>query len=167
MSDQCACPGLQLNYFLHSSSSHNSMGNQFSTSSVEQLKLLITDGIFCGISASWHVALLCLAEEYFKPWNRECKKSFEAFPQNVERWSWSDGARQTVRRPWTTGNARRPTVESRVSRSTSCKDDNDRRRRRSLLTIRWMWPERCLDALAPDRSADEHREFVTIQLQLE
>ena len=43
MSGQCARPGLQLNYFLHSSSSHNRMGDQFSTSSVEQLRLLITD----------------------------------------------------------------------------------------------------------------------------
>jgi len=69
MSGQCVWPGLQLNYFLHSSSSHNRMGDQFSTSSVEQLKLLITDSIFCGFSAFWHVALLCLAEEYCKPWN--------------------------------------------------------------------------------------------------
>ena len=30
MSGQCAWPGLQLNYFLHSSSSHNRMGDQFS-----------------------------------------------------------------------------------------------------------------------------------------
>jgi len=38
MSGQCAWPGLQLNYFLH-----NRMGDRFSTSSVEQLRLLITD----------------------------------------------------------------------------------------------------------------------------
>ena len=66
MSGQCAWPGLQLNYFVHSSSSHNRMGVQFSTSSVEQLRLLITDQLFCGLSAFWHVALLFLAEEYFK-----------------------------------------------------------------------------------------------------
>ena len=57
MSGQSAWPGLQLNYFLHSSSSHNRMGDQFSTSSVEQLRLLITYYIFCGfLSAFWHVA---------------------------------------------------------------------------------------------------------------
>ena len=31
MSGQCAWPGVQLNYILHSSSSHNMMGDQFST----------------------------------------------------------------------------------------------------------------------------------------
>jgi len=54
MSGQCAWPGLQLNYFLHSSNSHNRMGDQFSTSSVEQLWLLITEFfvVFCVLTCS-------------------------------------------------------------------------------------------------------------------
>jgi len=51
MSGQRAWPGLQVNYFLHSSSSHDRMGDQFSKSSVKQLRLLTTDEIFCGFSA--------------------------------------------------------------------------------------------------------------------
>jgi len=37
-----------------------------------------------------------------------------------------------------TGNARSPTVESRVRRITSCKDDDDRRRLRLESATRWM-----------------------------
>jgi len=40
MSGQCAWSGLQLNYFLHFSSSHNRMGDQFSTYLIEQLMLI-------------------------------------------------------------------------------------------------------------------------------
>ena len=50
MSGQCAWPGLQLNYFLHSSSSHNRMGYQFSTSSVGNWLNILW--LFCVLTCS-------------------------------------------------------------------------------------------------------------------
>ena len=56
MSGQCAWPGLQLNYFLHFSSSHNRMGDQFSTYSVAQIRLLITDLVFLRFDMQYYFA---------------------------------------------------------------------------------------------------------------
>ena len=42
----------------------------------------------------------------------------------------TSGGRLFQRRLTATGNARSPTVDSRVRRITSCEDDDDRRRRR-------------------------------------
>jgi len=63
--------------------------------------------------------------------------SFEAVPENSQRWSWGDVGRQTgFQQPET---QRSPAVESCVRRITSCEHDDDRRRRRWLKSaIRWM-----------------------------
>jgi len=53
----------------------------------------------------------------------------------------SDG-RLFQRRHPATGNARSPTVDSRVHRITSCMDDDDRRRRRLESATSWMWSQR-------------------------
>jgi len=69
--------------------------------------------------------------------------SFEAVSKNRQRWRWGDVGRQTVqRRHRATGNARSPTVDSRVRRITSCEDDDDRRRRQLKTATLWMQSER-------------------------
>jgi len=67
------------------------------------------------------------------------KESFEAIPKNGVGAEVTSGGRLFQRRLPATGNARSPTVDSRVRRIiTSCEDDDDQRRRRLESVTLWM-----------------------------
>jgi len=62
----------------------------------------------------------------------------KAIPKNSVGAEVTSGGRLFQRRLPATGNARLPTVDSRVHRITSCKDDDDRRWRRLESVTLWM-----------------------------